>query len=184
MCTPEDGKQKTEDRKLPRPSGALADCPQCSVVSPQDGLTLIELILFIVIVGVALAGVIGAFVFTTKTSADPMVRKQAIAVGESLLEEIMLKSFSNPPGGFTGPPTQGNRPFFDDVGDYNGFSTTGIYTVDGTPVPGLANYSVSVTVAAVPWGGIPASDVRLVTVTVTDPSGQTVTLSGYRTNYG
>jgi MSHA pilin protein MshD len=60
----------------------------------QRGFTLIELIMFIVIVGVALAGVLTVFNVTTKSSADPMVRKQALAIAEALLEEVMLQPFT------------------------------------------------------------------------------------------
>jgi MSHA pilin protein MshD len=58
------------------------------------GVTLMELIVFIVIVGVALAGVFGAFNTMTRGSADPQVRKQVLAIAESLMEEIMLMPFT------------------------------------------------------------------------------------------
>ena len=58
------------------------------------GVTLIELIVFIVIVGVAMAGLFAAFDTITKASADPQVRKQVLAIAESLMDEIMLKPFT------------------------------------------------------------------------------------------
>ncbi len=60
----------------------------------QRGLTLIELIVFIVIVSVALAGVLTVLNHTTRHSADPLVRKQALAIAEALLEEVMLQPFT------------------------------------------------------------------------------------------
>ncbi len=60
----------------------------------QRGLTLIELIVFIVIVGVALAGVLTVLNVTTKSSADPMIRKQMLAIAEALLEEIQSQPFT------------------------------------------------------------------------------------------
>jgi MSHA pilin protein MshD len=60
----------------------------------QRGLTLIELILFIVIVGVALAAVLGVLNMTTKNSADPLRRKQALMIAEGLMEEVRLAKFS------------------------------------------------------------------------------------------
>ena len=60
----------------------------------QSGLSLIELVMFIVIVGVAVAGVLSVMNITTQHSADPMVRKQALAIAESLLEEIELQPFT------------------------------------------------------------------------------------------
>jgi len=57
-------------------------------------MTLIELIVFVVIVSVALAGVLTVLNITSRTSADPMIRKQALAVAESVLEEVMLQPFT------------------------------------------------------------------------------------------
>lgn len=87
------------------------------------GMTLIEVILFIVIVSVGLAGVLSAFNVATAKSADPMVRKQALTLAEQMMEEILAKEFANPAGGFNpatpGNPAQAERPDFDDVGDYH-----------------------------------------------------------------
>ena len=60
----------------------------------QRGLTLIELVMFILIVGVAVAGILSVITYTTRHSADPMIQKQALAVAESLLEEIVLQPFT------------------------------------------------------------------------------------------
>jgi MSHA pilin protein MshD len=54
------------------------------------GVTLVELIVFMVIVGLALAGLFAAFNTMTKGSIDPQVRKQMLAIAESLLDEVML----------------------------------------------------------------------------------------------
>jgi MSHA pilin protein MshD len=58
------------------------------------GLSLVELIVFIVIVGVAVAGVLGALNVSTRASADPMIQKQALAVAEAVLEEVQLMPFT------------------------------------------------------------------------------------------
>ncbi len=151
----------------------------------QAGISLIELVMFIVIVSIGVVGILSVMNVTTKSSADPMIRKQALAIAESLLEEINLKDFSNPAGGFSGASTQANRPLFDDIGDYDGFVTTGIFPVDGGPaIVGLNAYSVSVTVAATAaLSSIAATDAKLITVTVTGPGNTVVALDGYRTNY-
>lgn len=62
----------------------------------QRGMTLIELIVFIVVVSVGLAGVLTVFSVTVRNSADPLVVKQALAVADSMLEEILLKDFCDP----------------------------------------------------------------------------------------
>lgn len=60
----------------------------------QRGLSLIEVIVFIVVVSVGLAGVLIAINKGVASSADPMIRKQALAAAESLLEEIELQPFT------------------------------------------------------------------------------------------
>ena len=56
----------------------------------QRGFTLIEVIIFIVVVGAGLAGILAVSTNSVKASADPMVRKQAMALADSILEEIFL----------------------------------------------------------------------------------------------
>ena len=58
------------------------------------GATLIELIMFIVVVGAAVAGVLGAINYATRASVDPMIQKQALAIAEAVLEEVQLMPFT------------------------------------------------------------------------------------------
>ena len=60
----------------------------------QRGISLVELIMFIVIVSVALAGILLVMNTVTRSSADPLIHKQALAIAESLLEEIELMPFT------------------------------------------------------------------------------------------
>jgi len=160
----------------------------------ERGFSLVEAIVFIVIVSVALAGVLGVMNLTTQRSADPLIRKQTIAVAESLLDEISLQNFTKPSGGFPGPYTQANRQYFDSIGDYNGFTfpTVGIYPIDGsTVISGLSGYKlVSVSVVSADLGpagnliSAASNNAKLITVTVQGPDGVSVALSGYRTAYG
>lgn len=60
----------------------------------QRGVSLIELIMFIVIISVALAGILLVMNVTMRSSADPVVHKQALAIAESLLEEVELMPFT------------------------------------------------------------------------------------------
>ena len=142
--------------------------------------------MFIVIVSVALAGILLVMNTVTKSSADPLIHKQALAVAESLLEEIELQDFISA-SGVTAAVTQANRASqYHIVSDYHGFpndATTGIYSVGGTPIVGLENYNASVTVNNAALGGIAAGSAVLVTVIVTDPQGNPVQVSGYRTAY-
>src|SRR5437763_6921524 len=58
------------------------------------GVTLVELIVFIVIVSVAVMGVLTALDLSNRSSADPMIQKQALAIAEALLEEVQLQPFT------------------------------------------------------------------------------------------
>jgi MSHA pilin protein MshD len=155
----------------------------------QRGISLIELIMFIVIVSVALAGILLVLNVTTKSSADPLIHKQSLAAAESLLEEIELQDFISVAGA-TVPVTQANRATdYHIVSDYNGFTTTGIFTLDNVPVAGLGNYNVIPPVQVVPIAAgelgalIPAASAVRITVHVTDPTGQSIDVTGYRTAY-
>lgn len=60
----------------------------------QGGLSLIELVMFIIIVSTAVVGILQVVSLTTGRSADPLLRKQALAIAESLLEEVELARFT------------------------------------------------------------------------------------------
>lgn len=144
----------------------------------MTGITLVELILFILIVSVGLVGILSVMNVTVLHSADPMVRKQALAVAESLLEEISLKNYANPTGGYSGS----QRSQFDDVDDYNGYSAAAIVDIDGSPISALSDYSIaSVSVAVSTLNGV--AETKRITVTVDGPGNESITLKGYRTNY-
>ena len=54
-------------------------------------MSLIELVIFIVIVSIAVTGVLVVYNQSVRGSADPLVRKQAVAIAESLLTEVLLQ---------------------------------------------------------------------------------------------
>jgi MSHA pilin protein MshD len=170
------------------------------------GLSLIELVIFIVVVSTALAAMLGLFVEATTHSADPAVRRQALAIAESLLEEVQLMPFTfcdsddanvetatsvaGCAGGADaiGPEPGENRfatPQFDHVNDYHGYTTSGIVDITNTAVAGLSGYSASVSVAAAALGTITAAsgDALRITVTVSGPGGTSVALDGYRSRH-
>ncbi len=140
------------------------------------GFTIPELILLVVVLSIGLAGIALALQQAARGSGDPLVSKQAVAVAEALMEEILLQPFAPVAGG-------ASRADYNDVSDYNGYSSVGVTAIDGTPIPGLADYNVSVTVTNSAFGGAPAADAKLVTVTVTG-RGVTYVLDGYRLDHG
>ncbi|MFK5915315.1 MAG: prepilin-type N-terminal cleavage/methylation domain-containing protein [Woeseiaceae bacterium] len=67
----------------------------------QKGISLIELVIFIVILSVALTGITLIYINTTRYSADPLVRIRTVELAQSTLEEILLRAYdeSTPVGG-------------------------------------------------------------------------------------
>jgi MSHA pilin protein MshD len=63
-------------------------------IKRQAGLTLIELVIFMVIMGVAAAGILGVLNMGASTSADPVRRKQALMIAEAFMEEVLLARFT------------------------------------------------------------------------------------------
>lgn len=157
------------------------------------GVTLVELIVAIVIIGTAVGGILSVMDLTTRRSADPMIQQQAQLIAEAYLEEILLKKFYDPDTNTVCTGTaEGSRANYDNVCDYNGLSdTTGARNQFGTVVTGLEGYNVAVTVTAdgtVALGSLNntgAIRVLRVDVVVTHDSfpGVSVPLTGYRTNY-
>ena len=62
--------------------------------SRQLGLSLVEVVVFIVVLGIGLAGMAVIYNQLTLASVDPVVRKQAVAIASSLMEEIQLRPFT------------------------------------------------------------------------------------------
>jgi MSHA pilin protein MshD len=141
--------------------------------SAQLGVTLIELILSIVIISIALTGILTVMNQTVNHSADPLIQHQGIAIAESYLEEILLQSYGNPSGGYSGT----DRSQFDDVDDYNGLSDVGVKDQQGNSVATLSNYTVSVTVS----GATLADGILSKKVVVSVSGGNTnLSLAGYK----
>jgi MSHA pilin protein MshD len=170
------------------------------------GFTLVELLIFVVVVSAALAGVLRVFGEAAWKSADPAQRRQALAIAESLLEEVQLMPFTfcdsedanvetaSSTAGCAGAadavgPEAGETRFasppFDHVNDYHGYAMSGIVDITNTAVPGLSGYAASVGVAAATLNTITAAsgDALRITVTVTMPGGDTLVLDGYRSRH-
>ena len=164
----------------------------------QRGLTLIELIIYIVVVLVGLAGVLTVLDTTVRGGADPVVRKQALALAEAMLEEVLSKSYQNDPADpgnvsdtlgctlnspSTGPQCRLNTPVdranYNDVDDYNTWNQVGNVQAIGTAPAALSAYAVAVTVGSAVVNGV---TLKTVTVTVTR-GAETVTLQGWRGNF-
>ncbi len=146
----------------------------CMTRPPQRGFTLIELIIFIVVVGAGLAGILSVMNQVVRNSADPMLTKQAAALADSVLEEVLQKAYADPDGTNVG---ETGRSDWDNVDDFNGATQAAF----GLP-PNLAGYTLLVAVSdGTATLGIAARRV-VVTATIA-ATGVGVVLTGYRADY-
>jgi MSHA pilin protein MshD len=154
-------------------------CTKRSAACPdQRGVTLIELIMFIVIITVGLVGILTVMNITTRSSADPMIRKQATAMAEAVLEEVLSKSYCDPDlvAPNCGVSREASRADYDDIEDYNGQTIAGNITLGAISVL-AAGYTATIRVAAA--ADVSGVTMRRITVTV-NGGGETISLFGYR----
>jgi MSHA pilin protein MshD len=173
----------------------------------QAGLSLVELIMFIIIVSIGVAGILTVFNLTSQKSADPQVRRQMLAVAEALLEEVEFKPFTlcdpddpnaataltsaNCTGGAggandesklpLGPEAGETRATFDNVSDYNGLGLAPVSDINGSNSVNGYSATVSVTQQQLE-ASIPLDASLRITVTVTH-GNDSLSLSGYRLRY-
>ncbi|SDI19005.1 type IV pilus modification PilV family protein [Propionivibrio dicarboxylicus] len=175
--------------------------------SRHAGMTLIELIVFIVIVSVALVGVLAVLNVTVFRSSDPVVQKQAQALAEGLLEEIQTGYFAYADGAdvalkYTKPaalctelssasdyaygPEAGETRPYDTVKDYvtaaNSDTPLGSVLPNESAISAPSGYAASVKIGPAQLGDISAAcgDALLITVTVTAGSVKAVA-EGFKT---
>jgi MSHA pilin protein MshD len=156
----------------------------------QRGITLIEQIVFIVIVSVGVVGLISVMNPMIRQSADPMVTKQFVAIAESLLNETLHQPFtwcdpedanastaqsytgcaSNPQNTIGPTPAGETRnggagAVFDNVRDYAGFAMDDVADPAGGSV--ITGYRAEIAMAeAGGTFGLAADAALLITVTV------------------
>jgi MSHA pilin protein MshD len=150
-----------------------------ALAARQRGISFIELVLFIVIVGIGVVGLMNTMSLTTRSSGDPLRRKQALMIAESLMEEVQLARFTwcdgadpavetaTSPADCATPdgmgPEAGNARPYDNVNDYvpaaTGTSTTVFNDAGGNLVDAAGNafpagYSATLTIAPQAFGGV------------------------------
>ena len=153
----------------------------------QSAFTLIEIIVTIVVIGIASTALLSVFGNLARSSADPALRQQATTIAEAYLEEILLRSFDDPQGlenGLGNLEGESGRSEYDDVQDYSNLPAGPAADQFGNPVPALAAYTVTVTVTNTALeAAVPVADTLRVDVRVNHPAVGDIELSGFRTRY-
>ncbi len=147
------------------------------------GVTLVETLVFLVIVSIALAALVRVYTHAVANSVDPVARTRALELAQAQLDAILARKFdeNTPTGGVPACDTALGATClgivadadFDDIGDYNGFVNT------SDP-----DHTLTVSVAAAGGElGIAAAQARRITVTATVPGAGDLILSVYKTNF-
>jgi MSHA pilin protein MshD len=111
----------------------------------QRGFTLLELVVTLVILGVAFAAIAGLVATLGGGSASPVLQTQALYIAEGYLEEAMLKAYADPEGDPRNCAT--SRDLWDDIGDYACLDTEASPTDSaGVAIAGLSRYRVTMNV--------------------------------------
>jgi MSHA pilin protein MshD len=145
-----------------------------NVGARQRGVTLVELIVFIVVVSIAFTVLMSVYIQSARTNVNPVVQIRLLEAAQSKLDEVMALKYDeatptgglpacNSPGGMS--CTNLSESNMNDVDDFHG--------VSDAP---YINYQRTVTVSS-------EAKRKLITVTVTAPDGQSVALSAYRYNF-
>jgi MSHA pilin protein MshD len=169
----------------------------------QRGTTLIELVMTIVIIGVAVAGVVGAFSLMAGRSADPLNQSRAIALSQLYMDEILAKQFAHksPLGGGTVNTSKADcsnigvddigvddesRSTFNDVDDYDVLDDYPPKNSEEDSLNGYSSFRVSISVQCA-GNDIDAlaqnHQTKRIDITITDPSGNDYLFSAYRGNF-
>lgn len=162
--------------------------------SVQRGATLVELVMTIVIISIAIAGVVGAFALIAGRSADSLNQTRAVELAQLYMDEIITRKYddSTPQGGFPkytggcniGPDDgEDTRDSYDDVDDYHNTTDSPPRTVEGA-VNGYNGFTVAVEVLCA--GGevdLPEPEAKRIDLLVSAPGGQSFAFSAYRANF-
>lgn len=128
-----------------------------TVIKP-GGFTLIELVLFIVIVGIAVSAIGVQFSQNVQHSAEPLLRQKSLAVAHGHMDAIQGLPFAS-------------------VVTYTDNSVTGFDVV-------VTVSSTAAWAASSPVESIPATSTKKVTISVTTTAtAETLNFTLYRVNY-
>ena len=175
----------------------------------QEGVTLVELIIAMVIISIAAVALLQGLGLQSQRNVDPMIQSQAQRLASQYLHEVSSKPFFDPGADPRLNPAltlaavvtsisdqssigSANRLTWDNLYEYQGYDDS-IKDLVGSAIATLAGYRVAIAVSIAPGLALhnmanstdptcPAK-IALITVTVTDARNQTTTLSGYRTSY-
>jgi MSHA pilin protein MshD len=155
----------------------------------KKGFTLIELIAFIVVVGVSVTAIGSVFQYATTHSQDPLINSRLLTMAQSQMDEILSRKFDeNTPTG--GIPACGNNIACAGIGLDGSELLTSIITLDDVDdfhlyqdIPEVGYARQVTVVSAGDDFGLDSQHAKRITVTATSPQGVSISLSSYRFNF-
>jgi Tfp pilus assembly protein PilV len=153
--------------------------------SRLNGFTLAEGLIASVVLALAAAAMAGGMIAHQQQASASRQDLTAVGLGRELMEEVVARPFAEPlsDGVTLGHASGDVRDNYTFISDYDGYSdtTSSLKDQQGDSIPMTGPvYTRHVNVQYVSpayTGAPPTTDCALVTVTVTEPAGRTITLS-------
>ena len=163
----------------------------------QQGVTLVELVISIVIISIAMVAMMSSFSLSMSRSADPLWHNKTLKLGQLYLDEILAKKYdelspigglpfvANPSCAGLGSDGSETRATYDDVDDYHGITNVVPTSLTASLDSTYDDYRITITVEC-DGTDVAASannHAKIITVTVTPPNQPPITFAAYKGNY-
>jgi MSHA pilin protein MshD len=139
------------------------------------GVSLIELIVFIIVISIASTGLFRVYTYSATRSVDPLIQVRAIELAQARLDEILALKYdaNTPTGGIPACGATGNSITCNNTTDSDMNDVDDFNNVSDAPYTG---YTRTVSVTTI-------NNEKLITVSVAAPKSLTITLAAYRANF-
>jgi|TARA_B110001454_G_scaffold29420_1_gene28761 MSHA pilin protein MshD len=158
--------------------------------SKVKGFSLIELVITIVVIGIALTALSSSLFSGVGRNADPLWQSKATQLSQAYLDEILAMRYQedSPLGGglvgtcsISGEDAGESRLArnYDDVDDYHNLVENPSF-LDTTAASNYSGYTVSIEVQCIGPTNAAANNSKLIAITITSPTNQNLVFSVFR----